>query len=465
MTKFSFATLSLLILVSILVPTGIVTAQSTSVDGPVYIVQEDDYLADIANRFHVSQQELQSANGISNPNQITVGERLVIPGLEGIQGVLTTENVAFGESLQSLSLRYHIPIKTLERLNHLTSPNELYTGYSLVILQNDNPISAGKRSVLGPGQSLLELAVLNDTDPWALLSSNQLQNSSQVIPGDVVRIPGEEDAGPGALLPSITSVKISPLVQGQTVEIQIAGSDALSLSGSLAGHALNFFKEADNHYVALQGLHSKIEPGLYPVDISITDGGGAQFSFSQMALITPGDYYLETVPNVDPKTLDPAITEPEDQLWTQLFSPVSPEKLWEGAFALPVDPAFAGCYSSWYGARRSYNGSPYNYVHTGQDFCSQVGDPIYAAADGIVVYTGSLIVRGNSTMIDHGWGVFSAYLHQSEILVEVGDKVAAGQLIGRAGNTGRVGGPHLHFEVIVGGVQIDPLEWLNKVYP
>lgn len=77
----------------------------------------------------------------------------------------------------------------------------------------------------------------------------------------------------------------------------------------------------------------------------------------------------------------------------------------------------------------------------------------------------SLTVRGNATVIDHGWGVYTAYLHQSEPLVEVGDWVETGDLIGLVGETGRVTGPHLHWEVIVAGVQVDPLQWLERAYP
>ena len=68
-------------------------------------------------------------------------------------------------------------------------------------------------------------------------------------------------------------------------------------------------------------------------------------------------------------------------------------------------------------------------------------------------------------MVDNGWGIYTGYMHQSEILVQEGDKVEAGQLIGRIGNTGRVTGPHLHLEVFVGGVQVDPMEWLEKIFP
>jgi murein DD-endopeptidase MepM/ murein hydrolase activator NlpD len=74
-------------------------------------------------------------------------------------------------------------------------------------------------------------------------------------------------------------------------------------------------------------------------------------------------------------------------------------------------------------------------------------------------------VRGNATYIDHGWGVYTGYLHQSQLLVQAGDRVETGRLIGMVGNTGRVTGPHLHWEVWVGGVPVQPLEWTSRSYP
>jgi murein DD-endopeptidase MepM/ murein hydrolase activator NlpD len=76
-----------------------------------------------------------------------------------------------------------------------------------------------------------------------------------------------------------------------------------------------------------------------------------------------------------------------------------------------------------------------------------------------------LTVRGNATYIDHGWGVYTGYLHQSQLLVQAGDRVETGQLIGMVGNTGRATGPHLHWEVWVGGVPVQPLEWTSQSYP
>jgi murein DD-endopeptidase MepM/ murein hydrolase activator NlpD len=465
MNNFWGKTLSIVILVSLLLPSGKVKAQTASTPGPVYIVQEGDYFSDIAYRFHVSQEDLANANGIVNPNQIAIGQQLVIPGLEGIQGVLTTENVPFGESLRSLSLRYNLSINILERLNHLTSPNELYVGYSLVILQDKNPPSTGMRITLNASQSILELAVLNDTDPWTVLAVNQLNRSATVLPGDVIRITGGDDTGPGSLPPAITSVGISGLTQGRVAEIKISGATGLSITGSMMKHPLNFSVDSENSYIALQGVYAMAIPGLYPLPLQGNMPDGSTFTYSQDILVSAGDFLYDQPLSVDPATLDPEITVPEDNKWSELSSLVSPDKLWQGVFSLPVEPVFAECYASRFGSRRSYNGSDYKYFHTGLDYCGQIGDPIYAAAAGVVVFAGPLTVRGNATMIDHGWGVYTAYMHQSEILVKVGDHVEQGQLIGRVGNTGRVEGPHLHFEVLVGGVQVDPLEWLNQTFP
>jgi len=465
MNKFWFNALLLFISLNILSPTGFVSAQGTSPSRPIYIVQEGDYLWEIASRFHVTQEELANANGILNANQISVGQQLIIPGMEGIQGILTTQSIPYGESLHSLSLRYHISSQTLKRLNHITSPNELYAGYSLIVPQNDSSTISGKRVALDAGQSLLELSILNQTDPWTLTVDNGSENSWSTVPGEVLRSTGEEDAGPGALPPTISSVNITGLTQGETAEIQVTGDSDISINGSLFDHPLNFFPEVDKRYVALQGVHAMLEPGLYPMNFQVNLPGNYPYNFSQSVLVQAGDFAYDRSLPVDPATLDPETNRLENELWNSLSSNVSTEKLWVGNFSIPVDPVFAECYSSKFGNRRSYNGGEYLYFHTGLDFCGQIGDPIYAAASGVVVFAGSLIVRGNAIMIDHGLDIYTAYMHQSEILVSVGEHVEKGQLIGRVGNSGRVEGPHLHFEVIVGGVQTDPLTWLNREFP
>jgi murein DD-endopeptidase MepM/ murein hydrolase activator NlpD len=127
---------------------------------------------------------------------------------------------------------------------------------------------------------------------------------------------------------------------------------------------------------------------------------------------------------------------------------------------------FPDCTTDRFGNLRAYNNGPFDFFHAGLDL-SACGNNlnIYAVAPGKVVFTQLLIVRGNYTVIDHGWGIFSAYSHQSEVKVKVGDVVQAGQLIGIIGKTGRVTGPHLDLGMWVNGENVDPLDWMDNTYP
>jgi len=99
--------------------------------------------------------------------------------------------------------------------------------------------------------------------------------------------------------------------------------------------------------------------------------------------------------------------------------------------------------------------------HTGQDFGAPTGTPILAAEKGTVAFTGNGGPYGNLTRISHPDGVETWYAHQSAIYVHVGQSVQAGQMIGAVGSTGNSIGPHLHFEVRVGGQPADPNPWLQ----
>ena len=100
-------------------------------------------------------------------------------------------------------------------------------------------------------------------------------------------------------------------------------------------------------------------------------------------------------------------------------------------------------------------------MHEGIDIGAGTGTPIYAAASGVVSFAGTMGGYGNLTLIDHGQGIVSASAHQSRIGVAVGQRVAAGQVIGAVGATGNVTGAHLHFETRVGGSPQNPRNYLS----
>jgi murein DD-endopeptidase MepM/ murein hydrolase activator NlpD len=130
-------------------------------------------------------------------------------------------------------------------------------------------------------------------------------------------------------------------------------------------------------------------------------------------------------------------------------------------FLRPATRAISSVFGNW----RAYNGGVYATFHGGVDFYGLEKEPIHAPAAGRVVYADLLVICGNTTIIDHGWGVYTRYCHQNKIEVQVGDMVQAGQVIGLIGHTGRADGPHLHWEVWVNGYQVNPLQWLAEVFP
>ncbi len=87
-----------------------------------------------------------------------------------------------------------------------------------------------------------------------------------------------------------------------------------------------------------------------------------------------------------------------------------------------------------------------------------MGTPIHAPAAGIVALAKDLYYTGNTVLIDHGFGVITLYAHLSKLKVKNGDKVLPNQLVGLAGMTGRVSGPHLHWGAIIRSVKVNPLE-------
>lgn len=210
---------------------------------------------------------------------------------------------------------------------------------------------------------------------------------------------------------------------------------------------------------AIVGVGAFSEPGTAPLTIAYNPADGSpQTQVSGSIDIIYRTYEVENI-ELDEETsalLDPSVVNNEEALRASIFSGYTTQRLWDGAFQAPS----LGGISSTYGIARSYNSGPVSSYHRGTDFIGSDGDPVYAAAAGRVVFAQALQVRGQTVIIDHGVGVFTAYAHLSSIAVSKGEMVTAGQLIGGLGSTGLVTGPHLHWEVIVRGIEVDGELWL-----
>lgn len=117
----------------------------------------------------------------------------------------------------------------------------------------------------------------------------------------------------------------------------------------------------------------------------------------------------------------------------------------------------------WVSSKFGFRKSPFSgrrVFHEGLDIAAQSGLPVRATAKGIVVFAGEKAGYGNIVTIDHGYGYMTRYGHNSSLTVKVGDKVEKGDIIAKVGSTGRSTGPHVHYEVLVNGIPVNPQKFI-----
>jgi murein DD-endopeptidase MepM/ murein hydrolase activator NlpD len=380
----------------------------------------------------------------------------------------TTYAVQRGDTLFKIARLFGTTTAELSRLNSLANPNRIYTGQVLSIRAGGNcqPTSTPTGTqlhVVQRGETLSRIAARYGTTVAAIATANGIANPSRIYAGQTLVIPGASTA-PALASAQLPGLQLSPNPpeQGRTVSISLPAEGRSAVAGALGAWPIQFFREGDR-FVGLVGIYALADPGAYSLTLTLTDQAGNATTYNQSIAVANGGYARERLDLTPDKTqlLDPQLTLPERERIAAVVAPITPTRYWQGTFQLPA----VGRITSVFGTRRSYNGGPYSSFHGGVDFSFSGGLDIRAPAAGVVVLAEPLIVRGNATIIDHGWGVYSGFWHQSEILVHVGDVVQAGQLIGKIGGTGLATGPHLHWEMFVGGVQVDPLQWTRQSFP
>jgi murein DD-endopeptidase MepM/ murein hydrolase activator NlpD len=272
-------------------------------------------------------------------------------------------------------------------------------------------------------------------------------------------------APPAAPGPSV-ALSTTEIVTGGVLIVTV---DARALKTPAAEPALGFGEQSiplfphparpRGVYAGLVGIPVTASPGPAAVTVTWTEGPHRR-TLSAGFRIRPGVYGEDTLA-VDPRHVRPS---PQDQErirreqveLKQVYASGSRSRLWRGSFEVPVPGEMHGPF----GTRRVFNDELQS-QHNGADFRAQTGDPIRAAGAGVVRLAKDLFYSGHAVILDHGAGVFTSYSHLSRIDVKVGQNVDRGAVIGLAGATGRVTGPHLHWTVKIGAANVDPLEFLE----
>ncbi len=236
----------------------------------------------------------------------------------------------------------------------------------------------------------------------------------------------------------------------------------LTLESNESGRVLSSrcFALAESRWVCMTGISSTMRPGTYQVSIMLGSGSGT-VELARAMDIVKRDFLRETI--ALSRSLTEIRAEPNErradeaeQMWS-LVSKFNPKAVYHsGPFLIPVT---GGRRTSHFGDRRTYryvDGASANAVHWGIDIAAPTGTPIRAGGAGRVVMVQDRVISGNTVVIEHLPGVYGLHYHLDEARVAVGDAVGAEDIIGTVGSTGLSTGPHLHWEVRVSRVPVEP---------
>lgn len=476
-----FRLLAALLLVNLfLLPAA---AQDTPPGVTIHVVQRGENLFRIALRYGLTVDELARLNGIADPGSIQVGQRLLVPS--GDVPEPTSQPLMHvvqpGETLRSIAELYGMTAEDLAARNQIADVNAVYVGQVLNIAAQPAPTTVAAAPVeaapaaaapqslihvVRPGETLFRIATGYGLTVNELARANSITDPTLIYAGQQLIVPNVTPPQLALDLPPIVSgLDITPLlfVEGQTGRIHLTTTQVVQITGTFLNQVVHdAFDQTNTDHTILIGVPMFSEAGVYPLVLTLTDSAGQATSLNINIQVLAGNYGSETINLLADRTglLDPSVEAAEQQLLQSVMGNFTPTRFFDGPMGLPA----AAPITSFFGGKRSYNGGPYDRFHSGTDFAGAPGAPVLAAASGYVVLADHLNVHGNATVIDHGWGVFTGYWHQTDIYVHVGDYVTAGQTIGTIGSTGRVTGAHLHWELWVNGVPVDPMQWVRQSF-
>jgi murein DD-endopeptidase MepM/ murein hydrolase activator NlpD len=532
-----FRILPLLLILMSLNMTFAQDAEPTPVDeatGPegvtLHVVQRGENLYRIAVQYGLTIDDLARFNNLVNPNNLKIGERLLIP-LEPVPEIQppTEHTVQPGETLKTIGDFYSVELTTLVQLNGITNPNMLYVGQVLTIVpetevtpgtgelvipeelpsavdegdaaaagtsvaetvEEGDPEAAapeadageapagpvmttngvttsGIEHVIQRGETLFTIATRYGVSMDSLQEANEITDPSRILAGQVLIIPGTQPVESTVSLPPVfVSLDVTPMVlaQGKTGRIRLTTRGAATVSAQFREASAPVVDDSGTSTSFLIWLPIPVQTpaGIYPFNLEVAEADGTVTPFAFNIQVENAGYGAVNVnlPSDKRDLFSQAIEDNELSILQSIAARPNPQRYFDGPMGLPA----AAAMNAPYGTLRSYNGGSLNSYHFGSDFAGAPGSSVLAAASGQVVLADNLAIRGTAVMIDHGWGVYTLYGHMSQRNVNLGDFVEAGQVIGLVGTTGRSTGAHLHWELWVDGVPVDPMQWVYQAFP
>lgn len=247
--------------------------------------------------------------------------------------------------------------------------------------------------------------------------------------------------------------------QGQAVRMSVpddAGIESAEIEWQ--GKTVPYAK-VGKEWVTVIGVDLDVEPGEYPAEVRVTRNGTVEtgaITINVKAVKFPVEHLqvAEQYVELSPANTERALREAKEL--EQIHNTITPEALWREPFVVPI-PGGVGVS---FGKRRVFNGESRN-PHAGADLKATTGTPIRSTNRGRVVLAKSLFFTGNTVIVDHGLGIYTLYAHLSRMNVKEGEVVERAKVIGLAGATGRVTGPHLHWGAKVQNTRVDPFSLIN----
>ena len=323
-----------------------------------------------------------------------------------------------------------------------------------------------------PGQTLAMLAEAHGIPVAWLSAANSIAQDQRLFPGQPMFLPDLADPRKIRALGKVTVEYLSPYIgAGQTGYLLLSSNPGIQPSAHLGGTKLHLTQVPHPQAKARQQFHYSpipidplTESGPVTVTVSYLSQAGIRVTGElRLEVFQPSPWRQEliVVDGTVSARLSVEALQEEANLLAATWDRSNLPRQWSNEpWQRPI--AERRPTTSVFGTRREYRSAvPINTTfHSGLDFAAPVGEQVTAPLPGTVALAQDLITKGLAVVLDHGQGVLSGYWHLSEISVEEGDFVETGDLVGLVGSSGISLGPHLHWEVRIHGVPVNPQQFL-----